>query len=272
LAQAATIRSDLKLRNEAIASMALVDLRVDQQWRENGPVSFYVAFDPLLERYACSSGTGYFSVRRVADHKEILRLPDPGPCWFVYPMFSPDGRYLAIGYYRIQAGNQCVVWDVSRGEKILEPPPPLADAAVHGGCFAFSPDSRQIAVGSPDGRLALFDLSRRKELKRFDAGPQLEKIAFHPDGTQLAVSSRQEQVRIVDIGKEKIVQTFPVPYFTSGLAWSDDGRFLAAGCEDNRIYVWDAPHQRLQAVLEGHQSLPIRLAFNHAGNLLASHS
>ncbi|HEV2948214.1 MAG TPA: serine/threonine-protein kinase, partial [Gemmataceae bacterium] len=37
LAQAATIRSDLKLRNEAIASMALVDLRVDQQWHAPGP-------------------------------------------------------------------------------------------------------------------------------------------------------------------------------------------------------------------------------------------
>jgi len=120
--------------------------------------------------------------------------------------------------------------------------------------------------------LALFDLSRRKELKRLDAGPQPEKIAFHPDGTQLAVSSRPEQVRILDVRKEKIVHTFQVPAMTSGLAWSGDGRFLAAGCADTSIYVWDAPHRRLQAVLEGHQALPIHLVFSHAGNVLASHS
>jgi serine/threonine protein kinase/WD40 repeat protein/Tfp pilus assembly protein PilF len=267
LAEAAAIRPDLKLRNEAIASMALVDLQVIQQWHESGPGSFEVAFDPSLQHYACSDGKGNFSVRRVSDRQEIHRFVDPYPCWFMYSIFSPDGRYLAIGCYS-QGGNRCVIWDVPREEKILEPP--LIYPWAHGGCFAFSPDSRQIAVGRPDGQIGLYDLSQRKEIKRTDQDWQPEKIAFAPDGRHLAFTSRQHEIRIVDVATGKVLTPFSVPSQTSGIAWSDDGRWLAAGCDDTRIYVWNMVERRLQAVLEGHLALPIRLTFNHAGNLLAS--
>jgi WD40 repeat protein len=41
---------------------------------------------------------------------------------------------------------------------------------------------------------------------------------------------------------------------------------------DYRIYVWDAETGQRQAVLEGHTAHVQSLAFNHAGNLLASAS
>jgi serine/threonine protein kinase/WD40 repeat protein/Tfp pilus assembly protein PilF len=290
LAQAAQIRPDLRLRNEAIASMALVDLHVVQQWPGSGPPTFGVAFDPSLEHYAWSDGKRNYSIRQVSDSQEVHRLANPLRCWFAYPMFSPDGRFLAIGYYGVKGENQCVIWDIKQDEKILEVP--LISPQVHGGCFTFSPDSRQLAVGLPDGQICLFDLAQRKELQRTGQGWQPEKISFHPGGRQLAFTSRQHQVRVFDLATGKIVASFDVPSHSSGIAWSGDGQWLAAGC-DTRIYVWRMSQPstlptsilpgesekrgaegigRLQAVLEGHQGIPIHLSFNHAGNLLVSHS
>src|SRR5262249_6594074 len=113
-------------------------------------------------------------------------------------------------------------------------------------------------------------LAERKEITSLGEGLQVENVAFHPNGTRVAISSRQREVRIVDVDTTKTV-SLPVPEGTSGLAWSDDGRLLAAGCGDTRIYVWDMVEERRQAILDGHQSLPVHLTFNHAGNLLASH-
>ncbi len=56
LAKAAGIRPSLELRNEAIAAMASVDIRLVQQ-REVGPLEVTaLAFDAALERYAVADG------------------------------------------------------------------------------------------------------------------------------------------------------------------------------------------------------------------------
>src|SRR5262249_19756700 len=52
LGMAAAIRPSLELRNEAIACMALLDLRVGQQWEGMPPGTTSLAFAPALDRYA----------------------------------------------------------------------------------------------------------------------------------------------------------------------------------------------------------------------------
>ncbi len=65
----------LRLRNEAIAALALPDLRVARELnvpraRENGFV-----VDPAFERYAFKVDNSTVVVRRLADGTELLRLP-----------------------------------------------------------------------------------------------------------------------------------------------------------------------------------------------------
>ena len=50
LAQAARLQPSLELRNEAIACMALVDLRPGPEWEGSVPGSTGVRFDAALER------------------------------------------------------------------------------------------------------------------------------------------------------------------------------------------------------------------------------
>jgi WD40 repeat protein/Tfp pilus assembly protein PilF len=193
-------------------------------------------------------------------------------------MFSPDGQYLAVGYYQVQdRGNLCEVWDLALGKKLWSVR--LIRPLMHGGCFAFSPDSHSIAIGlaeerfgRPDDRLALLDVATGEELKTLGRGLRPEKLAFHPDGGRIAVSGPDGRVRVIDAGTAAVVAALPHPAGTCGIAWSGDGGLLAAGCSNGRIYVWDAASGRLRSELAGHQSLPIHLAFDLAGGLLASHS
>ena len=68
-----------RLRNEAIAAMALPDLRVAKELdvpraKENG-----FAVDPAFERYAFKRDDGTVVVRRLSDDAELFRLPGLPP-------------------------------------------------------------------------------------------------------------------------------------------------------------------------------------------------
>src|SRR5262249_28927918 len=86
LTEAAKIARDLRmpeerireLRNEAIACMALVDLRIAKEWDGWPPGTTGLNFDAQLKSYARCDVKGNISVRRVADDQELAHLPGPG--------------------------------------------------------------------------------------------------------------------------------------------------------------------------------------------------
>ena len=82
-----------ELRNEAIAALALADLRVAKDWPDLP--SSDRTFDAKLERYACVDRQGTVFVRRAGDGPELCRLPSLGPGQY-WPLISPDGGYLAV--------------------------------------------------------------------------------------------------------------------------------------------------------------------------------
>src|SRR6185436_7051082 len=84
--------------------------------------------------------------------------------------------------------------------------------------------------------------------------------------------TQNSSVEVWDLESEKAIVTARMPDHCDALAWSADGRFLAAGCHDNCTYVLDGQSGARVAVLKGHQKRVTRLAFNHAGSLLATTS
>ena len=75
LREAAQIRITDELRNEAIASLALVDVRAVRRFAKIEHEDDGVAVDPALERYALGDSEGNVSVNRVADGREISGYP-----------------------------------------------------------------------------------------------------------------------------------------------------------------------------------------------------
>jgi serine/threonine protein kinase len=117
LAAAARLRPSLELRNEAIACLALTDVRRAKWWNGFPAGTTVLAFDARLEQYARSDERGNLSVRRVADDQELALLP--GPDHHAYFLrFSLDGRFLAGIYDQHVPG--LYVWDWKRRQTILK--------------------------------------------------------------------------------------------------------------------------------------------------------
>lgn len=145
---------------------------------------------------------------------------------------SPDGRWLALRYH-----DQVVeLLDTTTGKKCWEATPP---GLAGWDSFAFSPDSRRLALGS--GRhLTLMDVADGRAL----ASAELEKkyfrgLAFTPDGRHLAAVSHEETVKAYD------AQTLRLRHEMAWgigkleqVAFSPDG-MLGAATGGKKAVVWD---------------------------------
>jgi WD40 repeat protein len=262
----------LELRNEAVACLTLADLGPAWEWPLKAPWTRFHAFDRACRHYAVgdddeNGGQKWISVRRVADHEEVARLPGPG----VYAHtveFSADGRYLSAVYHRPVnwRHKQLWVWDLRRGEPVLK--------LAHANGSDFSPDGRRLAVNVEDGSARVYDLPSGKERARLSRDLRGDWLGFDPDGRRLAVvhESRPE-VAIVNVDGGQVLATLRHPGGAYRVAWRGDGRLLAAGCEDHCAYVWDLAdpaRPRLLQTLKGHQAPVLDLGFSHGGQVLAT--
>ncbi len=260
LASAAAIRPTLELRNEAIACMALVDLRVAKKWEGYPPGSHGLAFDAKLERYCVSDAKGNLSVRSVADNQEVMRLSGPGnPAWVV--RFSPSGRWLAAKYAPSgqNKANRVWVWDLTRGAIALKTEHPVWNTAM-----VFSPDDRLLAAGHMEGGISLYDLQTGRETRRLPTEIPVAYLACCPDGTQLAAWSPRGTSFVCSADDGRVLHVCE-----GESVWHPSGNRLAVIGPDSRIRVYDAETWQEQASLEG-QLGPFQVTFAHGNDLLAA--
>jgi serine/threonine protein kinase/WD40 repeat protein len=247
----------LELRNETIACLALLDLRVDREWDGFPLGSTNLEFDGSLARYVRTDLLGNISVRRVADDAPLYEfasgLRDPGL------RFSPDGQFLMVWH----ASQQQQVWRLVGKE-------PVAVVRESGGQgLAFSPDSRQFALGRADGTITLIDLWTGLRLKEMKAQVAPRILAFHPTQRQLAVGD-SNRLEVLDLETGAILARLPVWVAFNDMTWHPDGKSVATPGDDRVVYWWDIATGKQLARLEGNKHVGILLTFNHAGNLLAS--
>ena len=251
-----------RLRDEAIASLMLVDLKhVGPAIRI--PVGCHnCSFDSGMTRYALRLQDGTILVRNHGDDREIARFSQQvGECWLF--KFSPDGRYLAF-----QNGNNLVVADIARKSLCWTAP---ADVQPH--ACDFSPDSQQIIVGLRQSVVLVYELATGRSRRLSAPGP-IARLAYSPDGSQIALThgGSSPACRIVDAqtGRQTCAIDRPNP---AAVTWSHDGSTLAIGDEvKNEITVWSATRGVRQTTI----ALPslsgggLSSAFHPAGAILAS--
>ena len=265
LSQAAAIRPSVELRNEAIACMALPDLRLAKEWEGDPHGTTMIGFDHPFERYAHSDPQGNISVRRISDDEELTILPGFGArCQWIL-RFSLDGKYLAAVY---EGSSLCHVWDLSRHEVVWKTSAPVFQFALD-----ISSDSQFLAAGEPNGAITIYELASGRQLKKLesDVVSQPHTMRYSPDGRMLAISTLDNpRVQIRDAESDVVLVTLPHPTGARGMAWHPDGKLLAAACADGAIRVWDVGTAKLLQVLPGHRGVVDYVEFSHDGQLLAS--
>ena len=274
----------LTLRNEAIACMALADIRVLPGTSIRGIARRgSVRFDAEFERYTTWDTQGKVTLWSTTSNHQLLELPGFG----TEPRgtrFSPDGQFLAVSY----RGDQCRIYHLDRQEVLLK-------TKVSKESVDFTPDSSMVAAGHRDGSIHFFDLTPREETETLPLGPlpygirhffsltpreETEALApgpppfrirFDPAGRRLAVSSAEgQELRVWNIEDARLIWKIATPNGIGAIAWSPNGELLAAARGDNNVSVFDAESGRSQAVLRGHQGPVQDIDFSHDGDLLAS--
>lgn len=263
IAKAVEIQPSLALRNEAIASLALHDIRLVKTWDQFEEQREFACLNLNSGCYAYGGPSGEISLRKISDETELVRLPALGSKVRYMAEFSPDGRYL-IAIYR---DGLTRLWDWRARRVAVE-----FKTGVYGDFNDFSPDGSRVAVCSNLREVDLYGLPEGARLKSFPLEGQPHCVRFNPRKAWLAVACRDRgRIKILAEETGEIISEFGAGAPIFELAWHPDGEHLVAACEDRRLYLWNASRQQNLKQWPGHEmSQPVRVTFHPSGRLFAS--
>src|SRR5262245_35528228 len=156
---------------------------------------------------------------------------------------SPDGKVVAA------AGDDAVVhlFDLPAGK-------PLATLKEHTDwifCLAFSADSKQLASGSVNGQIKLWEIAGGKKLKDLPLPPNpppktppdalpAKALAVSPDGNTLAAGDADGQSLMTNLadGKGGAALTGHTSAITQ-MAWHPGGALLASSSKDRTLRLYN---------------------------------
>jgi len=153
------------------------------------------------------------------------------------PVFSPDGKTLAVGLMF----GKVLLWDVAANRPVGPPVPTLDDEAVMS--LAYSPDGKTLAVGGFAKRVALVNLAERRLVAEPVTAHQgyVTCVDFSPDGKTLASCDLEGSLFLWDVATfQPIGEPLSEPGRTMWkLAFSPDSKTLATTDSRPHILLWD---------------------------------
>ena len=148
----------------------------------------------------------------------------------------------------------------------------LAGHAAEVNGIAYHPDGTQLATGSWDGTIKLWDSASAQEIGTLSGHDDLIfSVDYSPDGTRLASASGDGSAKVWDIQSGTVLFTLADHTdIVLDVGFSPNGQYLATASQDETAKLWDAKSGRALLTLSGYTGFVNYLAFSPDGNLLAA--
>ncbi|HRQ36832.1 MAG TPA: protein kinase [Chloroflexota bacterium] len=180
---------------------------------------------------------------------------------------SPDGNRLALG-------SSVGVWIYDAHS--LEPIQLLAGHTSQVSAVAWSPDGRQVASGSWDGTIRVWDVDTGEQVRIIQSNDQFIALDWSPDGSLLAAATWGSPILLYDpVSTQKLGELGGNGSSITRLAWSPDGALLAAAEDSDPtvIHLWDvAARAETAPPLTGHTDSITNLTWSSDSTRLISSS
>jgi WD40 repeat protein len=184
-----------------------------------------------------------------------------------------DGRYVASA----SAGDATIkIWDRVGANLTRTFAAHLAgvnalDVSADGALLASAAD---VAGGSGERNVKLWDVTAGEEIRGFDTGEQTAwSVTLSPDGSLIAAGVGYGEIRIWRVSDGVLLRTISGhTWSVFGIAFSPDGTLLASASGDNTAKIWRVSDGAELRTLVGHTFFVDAVAFSPDGTTLATGS
>lgn len=218
--------------------------------------------DPETGRLVASVDNRIFSMCALDKQRLVAGNMDGGVHWINLNL--PDATrniqhhqkgvfdILQVDEWVFTAGGDGVLtrWNADKGSSVESFQ--LSAQALR--AIAFSPETRELAVGASDHTIYLLDADTL-DLKRTLQGAHTNSVftlAYTPDGHQLLSGGRDAMLRVWAVREDyRLLSEQPAHLFTlNHIVFSPDGSLFATASRDKTLKIWDSATFQLLKVVD----------------------
>ncbi len=262
--RAGTISNTVELRREALAALALPDLRFDRELSIPADCTA-AAVDPTFEQLAIGRGTNAIEIVSASKLQRIVTLPPAGDEPAIEARWNFDGRYLGVIRKRQVASASARVefWHVASARPFSLPP------ASRWGAFAFHPGQPIVLADTGTNAVAVWNLENGSPVTHFAVTGSIHHLAFSPDGKAFLVQHRVERAwftSLHDASSGRAMRTVPSGWIDA-VAWDARDRWIAFAARNGEVHLHDRTTGDT-SLLGRHKNAARTAVFSPDGNFL----